>query len=131
MSKSKNGNNISIAIPTFIAGTILVIALAGFAGYTVGNRSPKTRVFPAPTASQDAKGCTEEAKICPDGSAVGRTGPSCEFAPCPTTDNTITPTPQDMGDDSVFCTMDAKLCSDGSYVGRIPPSCDFAACPGE
>ncbi|MEM4272409.1 MAG: META domain-containing protein, partial [Candidatus Bilamarchaeaceae archaeon] len=22
-------------------------------------------------------------KICPDGSAVGRTGPNCEFAPCP------------------------------------------------
>ena len=27
--------------------------------------------------------CTLEAKICPDGSAVGRQGPSCEFAPCP------------------------------------------------
>ncbi len=27
--------------------------------------------------------CTEEAKICPDGSAVGRTGPKCEFAACP------------------------------------------------
>ncbi len=23
-----------------------------------------------------------EARICPDGSAVGRTGPNCEFAPC-------------------------------------------------
>ncbi len=28
--------------------------------------------------------CTMEAKMCPDGSAVGRTGPNCEFAPCPT-----------------------------------------------
>lgn len=27
--------------------------------------------------------CTEEAKMCDDGSAVGRTGPNCEFAPCP------------------------------------------------
>lgn len=27
--------------------------------------------------------CTMEAKICPDGSAVGRIGPNCEFAPCP------------------------------------------------
>ena len=27
--------------------------------------------------------CTQEAKICPDGSAVSRTGPNCEFAPCP------------------------------------------------
>ncbi len=29
------------------------------------------------------KGCTMEAKICPDGSGVGRTGPNCDFAPCP------------------------------------------------
>jgi len=38
--------------------------------------------------SQDSSGngqqaCTEEAKLCPDGTAVGRTGPNCEFAPCP------------------------------------------------
>jgi len=29
-----------------------------------------------------AVACTEEAKLCPDGTAVGRTGPNCEFAPC-------------------------------------------------
>ena len=27
--------------------------------------------------------CTQDVKLCPDGSAVGRTGPNCEFAPCP------------------------------------------------
>ncbi|MBI4226479.1 hypothetical protein HY612_05195 [Candidatus Roizmanbacteria bacterium] len=27
--------------------------------------------------------CTLEAKICPDGSSVGRVPPNCEFAPCP------------------------------------------------
>lgn len=27
--------------------------------------------------------CTEEAKLCPDGSAVGREGPNCEFPECP------------------------------------------------
>lgn len=27
--------------------------------------------------------CTMEAKECPDGSYVGRTGPNCEFTPCP------------------------------------------------
>lgn len=27
--------------------------------------------------------CTQEAKLCPDGSYVGRTGPDCEFAECP------------------------------------------------
>ncbi len=37
--------------------------------------------------------CTEEAKQCPDGSYVGRIGPSCQFAPCPVTATpTISPT---------------------------------------
>ena len=27
--------------------------------------------------------CTKEARLCPDGSAVGRIGPDCEFAECP------------------------------------------------
>lgn len=36
---------------------------------------------PSPAATQ--KACTLEAKLCPDGSSVGRTGPNCEFAPCP------------------------------------------------
>ncbi|MDO8565503.1 MAG: hypothetical protein Q7R67_02700 [bacterium] len=31
--------------------------------------------------------CTMEAKLCPDGSYVGRSGPKCEFAPCPTGDS--------------------------------------------
>lgn len=28
-------------------------------------------------------GCTEDARICPDGSSVGRIGPGCDFKPCP------------------------------------------------
>jgi hypothetical protein len=27
--------------------------------------------------------CTQDAKLCPDGSYVGRTGPKCEFSDCP------------------------------------------------
>ena len=34
-------------------------------------------------APGDGQACTTEAKICLDGSAVGRVGPNCEFAPCP------------------------------------------------
>jgi hypothetical protein len=59
--------------------------------------------------------CTAEALICPDGSAVGRTGPDCEFAPCPS--------------EGVACQEDGKLCPDGSVVGREGPDCEFAACP--
>lgn len=31
------------------------------------------------------RACTQEARSCPDGSVVGRTGHNCEFAPCPQT----------------------------------------------
>lgn len=30
--------------------------------------------------------CTTDAKICPDGSSVGRTSPDCEFEKCPNSD---------------------------------------------
>jgi hypothetical protein len=34
-------------------------------------------------AENDLVYCTQEAKLCPDGSYVGRTGPRCEFSACP------------------------------------------------
>jgi hypothetical protein len=37
----------------------------------------------SPISTPAAAACTLEAKLCPDGSAVGRSGPNCEFAPCP------------------------------------------------
>ncbi len=58
-----------------------------------------------------------DAKVCPDGSSVGRTGPNCEFAPCP--------------DEEIACPADAKLCADGSSVSRQAPDCEFAPCPNE
>jgi len=36
-----------------------------------------------PPLPEESVACTMDAKICPDGSAVGRIGPRCEFAPCP------------------------------------------------
>ena len=39
---------------------------------------------PTPVPSSPLS-CTMEAKICPDGSTVGRQGPRCQFAPCPST----------------------------------------------
>lgn len=77
--------------------------------------------------------CTMEAKMCADGSAVGRSGPLCEFALCPgmvtdesgSTGAVIVPpviSPQ-------ACTKDAKICPDGSSVGRSGPACSFAPCP--
>lgn len=50
----------------------VALGLIGAAGFWVFERASPTEV-----------GCTMEAKLCPDGSAVGRGGPRCEFATCP------------------------------------------------
>lgn len=44
---------------------------------------PETSDMCPPSTTPLQKACTQEAKLCPDGSSVGRTGPNCEFAPCP------------------------------------------------
>jgi hypothetical protein len=40
-------------------------------------------VVPVSSCSEQITVCTEDAKLCPDGSYVGRVPPSCAFAPCP------------------------------------------------
>lgn len=72
-------------LPMF--GRPLPLALA-LALATLGCSSDKNG-GPAAPDGPPPQGCTEEAKICPDGSSVGRVGPSCEFAPCP--DSTAPP----------------------------------------
>ncbi|MEK7176860.1 MAG: hypothetical protein AAB719_00980 [Patescibacteria group bacterium] len=56
-----------------IFGLITLLTLAIF-GVLVGLSGSK---------SDEQVFCTQEAKLCPDGSYVGRTGPRCEFAECP------------------------------------------------
>lgn len=55
-----------LALAVVLAGSYLILSAGKFILSTPGQI-----------------GCTMEAKLCPDGSAVGRSGPSCEFAPCP------------------------------------------------
>lgn len=52
---------------------VVVVALGGYFGYKY---SVKIR-------GNNQVACTMEAKLCPDGSSVGRTGPKCEFSACP------------------------------------------------
>ena len=85
---------------------------------------PKAPATDGPAVTEP-KACTQEAKLCPDGTAVSRTGPNCEFAPCP---DQAGGAPAPSGD--VMCAADVKECADGSTVSRTPPSCAFAPCPG-
>ncbi|PIX90274.1 MAG: hypothetical protein COZ29_00885, partial [Candidatus Moranbacteria bacterium CG_4_10_14_3_um_filter_45_9] len=59
---------------SLVAVGMLLVALFGVYKYTVTDGGD---VVPGNDA------CTLEAMLCPDGSAVGRTGSRCEFAPCP------------------------------------------------
>ena len=44
---------------------------------------PRTNLDTPSTESGDQVLCTMDAKVCPDGSSVGRQGPDCEFSACP------------------------------------------------
>lgn len=50
---------------------------------TPDGRSFTREIEQTPRDPEQPVFCTLDAKICPDGTAVGRTGPNCEFAPCP------------------------------------------------
>lgn len=56
----------------------------GYTGTQQALRAPyPTDAQPQPAPMPRPIACTMEAKMCPDGSYVSRTGPNCEFAPCP------------------------------------------------
>ena len=54
-------------------------AHAGETGVSPSSEQP----MPAPDVRPSGIMCTMEAKLCPDGSYVSRTGPKCDFRPCP------------------------------------------------
>jgi len=57
---------------------IVILAVGYFVVPKVVNQQKQT--------NNNQVACTMEAKICPDGSSVGRIGPNCEFALCPEAD---------------------------------------------
>jgi hypothetical protein len=68
---------------------ILVIGIGGFL-YRNEVERPLANLPPLVSGGNNGVACTDEAKICPDGSAVGRTGPNCTFAVCPSPNAEIT-----------------------------------------
>lgn len=76
-----------------ILSTPLVIATMAFAvvaflfliDTSMNSDGSKTTTNTRTNQNTNIVACTTEAKLCPDGSAVGRTGPNCEFVECPAT----------------------------------------------
>lgn len=90
IKKSSNKGKVVVVI----VGVLLLIGLSGFGGYYIASNKSMDRMVPPtaisvtpiqpePTVSAEFVACTMDAKSCPDGSFVGRSGPKCEFAPCP------------------------------------------------
>jgi len=76
---------------------VMVITLVGIGGYfifadyvTAPTIEPTPAPLPDPTPLPPPVFCTQEAKLCPDGSYVGRTGPNCEFSKCPANGSSTT-----------------------------------------
>lgn len=63
--KSSNGKSVTTTASVVVTN-----------GSTAGTSTPSA-------TSTGAVFCTQDAKLCPDGSYVGRSGPNCSFAPCP------------------------------------------------
>jgi hypothetical protein len=67
---------------------IIVLAVLGMGAFFTYQKSKEFSLQNDNPQNQNQTACTEEAKICPDGvTAVGRSGPNCEFAECPQTNN--------------------------------------------
>lgn len=59
---------------------VILVAIAGVA-YYVSKHELVSMPLPVPPGEQIF--CPADAKLCPDGSYVARSGPKCEFAACP------------------------------------------------
>jgi len=68
---------------------ILGLLLVGAAGYVFfASRGDEVATDDTATTTGNVI-CTMDARMCPDGTYVGRTGPNCEFV-CPTTGTSTT-----------------------------------------
>ena len=76
-------------------------------------------IFACTTQNQPVA-CTQDAKICPDGSAVGRISPNCEFAPCPESNTTKC---DFTNDEPKYISMNPEECS------RIKFQCELSREP--
>lgn len=82
MKKKKKSNQWQVNADAVVFVTAVLVCVIGalvvWVAYLVNST---LQVYPSPAPIKTVQ-CTMEAKLCPDGSVVGRTGPNCEFAPC-------------------------------------------------
>lgn len=100
---------------------IVLIVLVGVAGFFYRNVMEHEPI-PEPVA------CTMDAKMCPDGSAVGRTAPSCAFARCPFPNledeeidlGLVIPAGYEVNEEAVEGDSELRIVLDKQGAGSIP-----------
>jgi len=72
-------------------------------------------IFDLPPAIDKPVACTKDAKVCPDGSVVGRVAPSCNFTECPVVQNEV-------NDDII---PDWQTIQTDSFIILLPPEWQY------
>ena len=67
-----------LSVKQLVAGIVLIVVV-GAGAFVYRNMMER----PLAPGGNEPVACTMEAKLCPDGTGVGREGPACEFAACP------------------------------------------------
>ncbi|MBN2094342.1 MAG: hypothetical protein JW740_03190 [Candidatus Zambryskibacteria bacterium] len=86
--------------PIFVVIFIIAVFIVGGILY-IYNPEPEEYVNPNDKSKEEPIACIADAKLCPDGTYVGRVLPDCEFAPCPTYENKVLP-PDAIFEDGTF-----------------------------
>jgi hypothetical protein len=66
-----------------LLSVFLAIVLIGLVAFVIAENNSVS----INNSGENGTVCTMDAKMCPDGSYVGRIGPNCKFAPCPRENN--------------------------------------------
>lgn len=77
-SLSVNQKGVAPVLVVLVIATVAAVSVGSFLIYSNYSNN-RSKITPAP----NQVACTQEVKLCPDGTSVGRTGPNCEFAECP------------------------------------------------
>jgi hypothetical protein len=107
-----------------LLGVIIIFTLGILFVFLKNKQDPNKQ-----SSDQSGHQCTAEAKICPDGSSVSRTGSTCEFAPCPTSivqnsapSPILTPSSDNFAYGSIASTgdVDSKYTAEKNrYIGNL------------
>jgi len=92
----QNQKGVILSAIAVVTGFVAVIAAAGYFLYE------KAELQKEAENKSDQIVCTMDAKMCPDGSYVGRIGPNCDFTECPKTTNETANWPEYQSDEYGF-----------------------------